>query len=187
MTRMITAGLLMIVALFLGGFITVGGEWFAMWQSKDWNGISAALRMVTIAGFALILWRLRVPHAPLFLLALTAMGPMFAYRAAGETAGGEPANNVRFEFRGRIVTRVEWRWDAASKGWKRNQLGTPHIDTKAEQIDNDTDAVVTHTITAVDAHVRGAGAERDENDARGDPGVAVELGSHGVLLRKPIA
>lgn len=50
-----SAGLLMIVALFLGGFITVGGEWFAMWQSKDWNGIGAALRMVTIAGFALIL------------------------------------------------------------------------------------------------------------------------------------
>ncbi|KJK49589.1 hypothetical protein UK23_13555 [Lentzea aerocolonigenes] len=50
-----SAGLLMIVALFLGGFITVGGEWFAMWQSKDWNGITAALRMVTIAGFALIL------------------------------------------------------------------------------------------------------------------------------------
>ena len=50
-----SAGLLMIVALFLGGFMTIGGEWFAMWQSKDWNGIPAALRMVTIAGFALIL------------------------------------------------------------------------------------------------------------------------------------
>lgn len=53
--RFASTGLLMIVALFLGGFITVGGEWFAMWQSKDWNGIGAALRMVTIAGFALIL------------------------------------------------------------------------------------------------------------------------------------
>ncbi|GAB2873856.1 DUF2165 domain-containing protein [Lentzea nigeriaca] len=50
-----SAGLLMIVALFLGGFITIGGEWFAMWQSKDWNGIAAALRMVTVAGIALIL------------------------------------------------------------------------------------------------------------------------------------
>ncbi|MEU7475455.1 DUF2165 domain-containing protein [Lentzea sp. NPDC042327] len=50
-----SAGLLMVVALFLGGFITVGGEWFAMWQSKDWNGIGAALRMVTVAGFALVL------------------------------------------------------------------------------------------------------------------------------------
>ncbi|ANZ36526.1 hypothetical protein BBK82_11075 [Lentzea guizhouensis] len=50
-----SAGLMMVVALFLGGFITIGGEWFAMWQSKDWNGIGAALRMVTIAGFALVL------------------------------------------------------------------------------------------------------------------------------------
>ncbi|MFS8104116.1 DUF2165 domain-containing protein [Lentzea alba] len=58
-----SAGLLMIVALFLGGFITVGGEWFAMWQSKDWNGISAALRMVTIAGFALILVHLNPRRA----------------------------------------------------------------------------------------------------------------------------
>jgi hypothetical protein len=34
-----------------------------------------------VAVFAWILWRLRVPHAPLFLLALTALGPMFALRA----------------------------------------------------------------------------------------------------------
>jgi predicted small integral membrane protein len=53
----------MIVALFLGGFITIGGEWFAMWQSKDWNGIGAALRMVTIAGFALILVHLNPRRA----------------------------------------------------------------------------------------------------------------------------
>ena len=39
-----SAGLLMIVALFLGGFITIGGEWFAMWQSGDWNGLDAATR-----------------------------------------------------------------------------------------------------------------------------------------------
>ncbi|SEQ21597.1 Predicted small integral membrane protein [Lentzea xinjiangensis] len=50
-----SAGLLMVVALFLGGFMTIGGEWFAMWQSQDWNGIPAALRMVTVAGFALVL------------------------------------------------------------------------------------------------------------------------------------
>jgi hypothetical protein len=34
-----------------------------------------------VGAFALILWRLRVPYAPLFLLALTALGPMFAFRA----------------------------------------------------------------------------------------------------------
>ncbi len=58
-----SAGLLMVVALFLGGFITIGGEWFAMWQSKDWNGITAALRMVTIAGFALVLVHLNPRRA----------------------------------------------------------------------------------------------------------------------------
>ncbi len=26
------------------GFMVVGGEWFAMWQSKDWNGQEAAFR-----------------------------------------------------------------------------------------------------------------------------------------------
>lgn len=61
--RAASAGLLMVVALFLGGFITIGGEWFAMWQSKDWNGIGAALRMVTVAGFALILVHLNPKQA----------------------------------------------------------------------------------------------------------------------------
>ena len=27
------------------GFMVVGGEWFAMWQSKEWNGQEAALRI----------------------------------------------------------------------------------------------------------------------------------------------
>ena len=40
------------------------------------------LGQIFIVGvFAWILWRLRVPHAPLVLLALTALGPMFALRA----------------------------------------------------------------------------------------------------------
>ena len=30
--------------LWFGGFIVVGGEWFAMWQSKTWNGQEAAFR-----------------------------------------------------------------------------------------------------------------------------------------------
>lgn len=28
--------------LWLVPFITIGGEWFQMWQSKDWNGIETA-------------------------------------------------------------------------------------------------------------------------------------------------
>jgi predicted small integral membrane protein len=30
--------------LWFGGFMVVGGEWFAMWQSKTWNGQEAAFR-----------------------------------------------------------------------------------------------------------------------------------------------
>jgi predicted small integral membrane protein len=27
------------------GFMVIGGEWFAMWQSKSWNGQEAAFRI----------------------------------------------------------------------------------------------------------------------------------------------
>jgi len=30
--------------LWFGGFMVVGGEWFAMWQSKTWNGQEPAFR-----------------------------------------------------------------------------------------------------------------------------------------------
>jgi len=30
--------------LWFTGFMVVGGEWFAMWQSKDWNGQEPAFR-----------------------------------------------------------------------------------------------------------------------------------------------
>ncbi len=36
------------------GFMVVGGEWFAMWQSKIWNGQEAAFRMFAILGIVLI-------------------------------------------------------------------------------------------------------------------------------------
>lgn len=35
-------------------FLTVGAEWFLMWQSKTWNGQEAAFRMFTIVGIILI-------------------------------------------------------------------------------------------------------------------------------------
>ncbi|MEV7190849.1 DUF2165 domain-containing protein [Streptomyces sp. NPDC093510] len=52
-------GLLMILLLFGVGFIGIGGEWFAMWQSEAWNGLDAATRVVTLAGIVLI-----VTHLP---------------------------------------------------------------------------------------------------------------------------
>ncbi|MFF0852276.1 DUF2165 domain-containing protein [Streptomyces sp. NPDC003280] len=47
-------GLLMLVLLFGAGFIAIGGEWFAMWQSKTWNGLDAATRVLVLSGVALI-------------------------------------------------------------------------------------------------------------------------------------
>lgn len=45
----IATGLGFLVWFF--GFLVVGGEWFAMWQSKTWNGQEAAFRfLVAILG-----------------------------------------------------------------------------------------------------------------------------------------
>ncbi|NSC20240.1 DUF2165 domain-containing protein [Streptomyces albus subsp. chlorinus] len=52
--RLSTAGLLMLVLLFGAGFLGVGGEWFAMWQSEKWNGLEAATRVLVLAGLALL-------------------------------------------------------------------------------------------------------------------------------------
>jgi predicted small integral membrane protein len=35
-------------------FMTVGGEWFLMWQSKVWNGQDAAMRMFAFVGISLL-------------------------------------------------------------------------------------------------------------------------------------
>jgi predicted small integral membrane protein len=53
--RLSTLGWVMILLLFAGGFIVIGGEWFQMWQSEDWNGLDPALQNVVIAGLALII------------------------------------------------------------------------------------------------------------------------------------
>ncbi|WP_030671808.1 DUF2165 domain-containing protein [Streptomyces rimosus] len=57
--RLSTIGLLMVLLLFGAGFMAVGGEWFAMWQSKSWNGLDAAARNVVLAGVALVVVQLR--------------------------------------------------------------------------------------------------------------------------------
>lgn len=56
--RISSVGVLMILILFGFGFITVGGEWFSMWQSNQWNGLDAALRNFTLAAFTLVLLHL---------------------------------------------------------------------------------------------------------------------------------
>ena len=47
----LTTAMLMWLVAFLG----VGGEWFLMWQSRNWNGQDAAFRMFTLIGIVLIL------------------------------------------------------------------------------------------------------------------------------------
>ena len=41
--------------MWLVAFLSVGGEWFLMWQSKNWNGQEAAFRMFTVVGIVLLL------------------------------------------------------------------------------------------------------------------------------------
>ena len=49
-----------IVGLWLGlllwslGFITIGGEWFLMWESSVWNGEAPALRMFILNAITLL-------------------------------------------------------------------------------------------------------------------------------------
>lgn len=41
---LVTAGCVMGFAVWFFGFMVIGGEWFAMWQSKLWNGQEGAFR-----------------------------------------------------------------------------------------------------------------------------------------------
>lgn len=48
-------GLTLCLLLFGFAFITIGGEWFFMWQSKIWgDGMPSALRLFTMTGLILI-------------------------------------------------------------------------------------------------------------------------------------
>ena len=60
--RVSTYGLLMVMLLFGAGFMAIGGEWFAMWQSEDWNGLDAALRVFVFSGVVLLVDHLPVTH-----------------------------------------------------------------------------------------------------------------------------
>jgi predicted small integral membrane protein len=59
--RLSTIGLLMIVLLFFGGFIDVGGEWFQMWRSASWNGLDTAFRVAVFAIATVIVIQLPSP------------------------------------------------------------------------------------------------------------------------------
>jgi predicted small integral membrane protein len=53
--RMAVVGLTLGLAMWLVAFLSVGGEWFLMWQSRTWNGQEAAFRMFTVLGIVLLL------------------------------------------------------------------------------------------------------------------------------------
>jgi predicted small integral membrane protein len=54
-----TAGLAMMTALFLVGFIVIGGEWFQMWRSTAWNGLDPAFRNTVLALVTLFVLHLK--------------------------------------------------------------------------------------------------------------------------------
>ena len=48
------AGLALAMLLWGVGFLTIGGEWFAMWQSQDWNGKQSAFQFLGFTGLVLL-------------------------------------------------------------------------------------------------------------------------------------
>jgi predicted small integral membrane protein len=50
--------------MWLVAFLSVGAEWFLMWQSRTWNGQEAAFRMFAILGIVLIYLAMPEPELP---------------------------------------------------------------------------------------------------------------------------
>lgn len=57
------AGLTLAFLFWFLGFMIIGGEWFAMWQSQIWNGQQPAFRFIGCVGIVLIF--LNTPDADL--------------------------------------------------------------------------------------------------------------------------
>jgi predicted small integral membrane protein len=55
------AGLLLGFILWFVGFVVIGGEWFFMWQSSDWNGMDVAIKNAIL--FVLVLLYLEMKEA----------------------------------------------------------------------------------------------------------------------------
>jgi len=52
--RVAVAALTLSLLMWLVAFLTVGAEWFLMWQSHTWNGQEAAFRNFAIVGLVLL-------------------------------------------------------------------------------------------------------------------------------------
>lgn len=57
-----TLGLTISLLQWFVAFLTVGGEWFLMWQSRTWNGQEAAFRMFACLALVLIFLHQREPE-----------------------------------------------------------------------------------------------------------------------------
>jgi predicted small integral membrane protein len=53
--RIAVIALTLALLMWMVAFLSVGGEWFLMWQSKNWNGQDAAFRMFAVIGIVLLL------------------------------------------------------------------------------------------------------------------------------------
>jgi predicted small integral membrane protein len=62
--RITAVGLTLGILLYTVGFIVIGGEWFAMWQSQTWNGQQKAFDFVAMIGVVLIILLLPEPDPP---------------------------------------------------------------------------------------------------------------------------
>jgi predicted small integral membrane protein len=52
--RIAVAALTLSLLMWLVAFLSIGAEWFLMWQSKTWSGHDAAFRMFTVVGITLV-------------------------------------------------------------------------------------------------------------------------------------
>lgn len=53
--RIAVMALALSMLMWLVAFLSVGAEWFLMWQSRTWNGQEAAFRMFTVVGVVLLI------------------------------------------------------------------------------------------------------------------------------------
>ncbi len=53
--RVSVIALTLSMLMWLVAFLSVGAEWFLMWQSHTWNGQEAAFRMFTVVGIVFLL------------------------------------------------------------------------------------------------------------------------------------
>jgi predicted small integral membrane protein len=53
--RVAVAALTLSMMMWLVAFLSVGAEWFLMWQSRTWNGQEAAFRSFAVVGLVLLI------------------------------------------------------------------------------------------------------------------------------------